>query len=547
MRWVHEEGYCDEATRDKDWIDYANQLYDGREPIDEYERLKRIVNEFCRDKTKAELLEAARVRKLLIAPVATPDEVVHSTQFEARDYWDYVDDDVLAAAPVQAPGLYVKSSIAPPIRLGRAPRHGEHTESVLNEPARAATTDPAPNGRARHAPLAGVKVLDFTWAMAGPATTRVMADFGADVIRVETSGHLDVARTIGPFVADTPGVDASGLLFNMTTGKRSIALDLSLPEAAEALDDLVRWADVVVESFSPRGSTALGLDYPRLVKLNPNIIMMSSCLFGQTGPLEQYAGFGTMGASLSGFFHLTGWPDRQPCGPFGAYSDYMSPRFALCALLGALDHRRRTGEGQYLDFAQAEAAVHFLAPALLDYSVNGHIATRDGNADQVMAPHGVYRCAGDDVWIAVACRDDTDWRALAHLLDRSDLADLGAAQRRARRADLDAAIGAWTAPRSPSETEAALIAAGVPAHIVQNSGECAVDPQLAHHGHFVTLPHPEHDWIVVEGSRILLSDTPAVVEGVPPLLGQDTVAVLTEVLGYDDDRLGALFAAGAVN
>jgi crotonobetainyl-CoA:carnitine CoA-transferase CaiB-like acyl-CoA transferase len=547
MHWMFEEGYCDEATRDKDWIDYANQLYDGREPIDEYERLKRILTDFCSGKTKAELLEAARSRKLLIAPVATPDEVVHSTQFEARDYWDYVDDEVLAAAPVQAPGLYVKSSIAPAIRLGRAPRHGEHTESVLNEPARGATTEPAPNGAARHAPLAGVKVLDFTWAMAGPATTRVMADFGADVIRIETSGHLDVARTIGPFVADTPGVDASGLLFNMTTGKRSIALDLGLPEAMEVLHDLVRWADVVVESFSPRGSAALGLDYPQLVKLNPKLIMMSSCLFGQTGPLERYAGFGTMGASLSGFFHLTGWADRQPCGPFGAYSDYMSPRFALCALLGALDHRRRTGEGQYLDFAQAEAAVHFLTPALLDYAVNGHITTRDGNADPDMAPHGVYPCAGEDAWIAVACRGDADWRALAALLDRSDVAELGADQRRAQRAELDEMVTAWTAGRSASDAEAALIAAGVPAHTVQNSPECAVDPQLAHHGHFVTLPHPEHDTIVVEGSRIMLSDTPAVVEGVPPLLGQDTVSVLTEVLGYDDDRLGALFAAGAVN
>jgi benzylsuccinate CoA-transferase BbsF subunit len=383
--------------------------------------------------------------------------------------------------------------------------------------------------------------------MAGPATTRAMADFGADVIRIETSGHLDVARTIGPFVDDTPGVDASGLLFNMTTGKRSIALDLGRPEAIDVLDDLVRWADVVVESFSPRGSAALNLNYARLVKVNPSLVMMSSCLFGQTGPLERYAGFGTMGASLSGFFHLTGWPDRPPCGPFGAYSDYMSPRFALCALLSALDHRRRTGEGQYLDFAQAEAAVHFLAPVLLDYAVNGHVSTRDGNADPVMAPHGVYPCAGDDEWIAVACRDDADWRALAGLLERPDVADLSGKRRRARLAELDATVAAWTVRRSPADAETALIAAGVPAHSVQNSGSCAVDPQLAHHGHFVTLPHPEHDTIVVEGSRIALSDTPAVVEGVPPLLGQDTVAVLTEVLGYDDERLATLFAAGVVN
>src|SRR5262249_20607690 len=209
---------------------------------------------------------------------------------------------------------------------------------------------------------------------------------------------------------------ASGLLFNMTTGKRSVGLDLRQPLARGVLDDLVRWADVVVESFSPRGRAALDLEYQRLVQLNPTLILMSSCLFGQSGPLERYAGFGTMGAALSGFFHLTGWPDRAPCGPFGAYSDYMSPRFGVCALLAAIDHRRRTGEGQYLDFAQAEAAVHFLAPAVLDYVVNGTVTSRDGNRDAAMVPHGVYPCAGDDEWIAMVCRDDDDWRVLAGVL-----------------------------------------------------------------------------------------------------------------------------------
>jgi crotonobetainyl-CoA:carnitine CoA-transferase CaiB-like acyl-CoA transferase len=147
----------------------------------------------------------------------------------------------------------------------------------------------------------------------------------------------------------------------------------------------------------------------------------------------------------------------------------------------------------------------------------------------------------------VACRDDADWKALAGVIDRLDLAALGARERQERRTELDDVVSAWTANRSPAEAEAALIAAGVPAHSVQNSGECAVDPQLAHYGHFVTLPHHEHGTIVVEGSRTTLSETPAVVQGIPPLLGQDTVSVLTEVLGYDDDRLATLFAAGAIN
>jgi crotonobetainyl-CoA:carnitine CoA-transferase CaiB-like acyl-CoA transferase len=546
MGWVHEEGYCDEATRDKDWLDYANLLYEGKEPVAEYDRVKHVVGEFCMSKTKAELLEAARSRILLIAPVATPDEVVHSAQFEARDFWDHVDDDVIAARPFLAPGTFFRSTLTRPASLGRAPRLGEHTNEVLAAIPPERRAAPAASTKPRRLPLEGVKVLDLTWAMAGPACTRAMADFGATVIRVESTTHLDVARTIGPLRDDLPGVDASGLLFNMSTGKRGISLDLTTPEARAVLDDLVRWCDVLVESFSPRGREALHLDYTRLAKLNPTMIMMSTCLFGQTGPLQRYAGFGTMGASLCGFFHLTGWPDRPPCGPFGAYSDYPSPRFAFAALLWAMDHKHATGEGQYIDFAQAEACAHFLSPALLDYSINGVVDDRAGNVDTVMTPHAVYRSAGDDEWIAVACRHDADWSALAGVIGRDDLATLAVDARRARSAELDALIEAWTAVRTPDQAQGELVAAGVPAHAVQNSVECAADAQLLHQEHFVTVPHSEHGNVIVESNRASLSATPASVAGAPPLLGQDTVDVLTGVLGYDDDRLGELFAAGAL-
>jgi crotonobetainyl-CoA:carnitine CoA-transferase CaiB-like acyl-CoA transferase len=547
MHLIHEEGYCDEATRDKDWLDYTNQLYDGREPVEEYERLKRIVGDFCAARTKAELLEAAQSRMLLLAPVATAAEVMRSPQFEAREYFDVVEDRLLSEVAVLTPGPWVKSSCLAPTRLGRAPRLGEHTEEVLGAPPRMRPPAPVSSDPVRRPPLEGVKVLDLTWAMSGPATTRTMADFGATVVRIETGEHLDVARTVGPFVNDVPGIDASGLLFNMTTGKRSVSLDLREPGARAVLDDLVRWSDVVIESFSPRGRATLDLGYARLSALRPGLIMMSSCLFGQTGPLERYAGLGTMGSALSGFNDLTGWADRPPCGPFGAYTDYPSPRFALCAILAALDHRRRTGQGQYLDFAQSEASVHFLTPALLDQVINGGSPSREGNADVTMAPHGVYRAAGEDAWVAVACRDDRDWRALAGLIGREDLAALSVAARRSRRGQLDEVIEAWTATRPAPEVERQVIAAGVPAHAVQNSGECAADPQLRHLGHYVELSHPEHGTITVEGCRIALSETPGVVEGIPPFLGQDTVEVLTDLLGYDDDRIGALYAAGALN
>ena len=452
MQWIYEEGYCDEATRDKDWLDYANLLYSGAEPIEEYDRLKRVVGDFCAVKTKAELLAAACERMLLIAPGRdarrrAAQRPVRGPRLHRRGR--------RRRAVAERPGARARARGCgrPPCRRsGSGGRRG----SASTPPRCSARPGRPPSCRRPRrrvrAPLAGLKVLDLTWAMAGPATTRVMADFGADVVRVETSHHLDVARTIGPFVNDVPGNDSGGLLFNMTTGKRSISLDLRQPLAREVLDDLVRWSDVVIESFSPRGRAALDLEYERLAALRPGLVMMSSCLFGQSGPLRKYAGFGTMGASLGGFFDLTGWPDRPPCGPFGAYSDYPSPRFALCALLAALDHRRRTGEGQYLDFAQAEACVHFLSPAVLDQSVNGRATTRNGNADIAMVPHGVYPSAGDDAWVAIACRDDADWQALAALLDRADLAALTTTERRAREAELDGRRSALDRARAARRT-----------------------------------------------------------------------------------------------
>lgn len=547
MTWIHDEGLCDDETRDKDWIGYAEMLYDGREPVSEYERVKQVVEAFCLTKTKAELLEAARSKVLLIAPVAAPDDIIESTQFALRGFWDEVDDPVLKDRPVRAPGPFAWGSSRDAIRLGRAPRLGEHTEGVLAAPVRATTPAPAASGRERRPPLEGVKVLDLTWAMSGPQTTRAMADLGATVVRVESTKVTDVARTVAPFLNDVPGAEASGLLFNMGAGKQSITLNLRTPEGHGVLEDLIRWADVLIESFSPRGAAGLGLDYQRVAAANGDIIMMSSCLFGHTGPLAEYAGFGTMGASLAGFFHLTGWRDRPPCGPFGAYTDYMSPRFAFCTVLAALDERRRTGRGQYFDFAQAESAMHFLTPALLDYVVNGSIQAAAGNDDPVMAPHAVYPCAGDDQWVAVGCRDDTDWSRLAGVLGRPDVADLAAGERRARLVELDGLVAAWTAGHEPAAAAAILVGAGVPAHAVQNSAECAVDEQLVYQNHFVTVPHAEHGTVVVEASRLDLSATPAVIRRGPPVLGEQTVEVLTGLLGYGDDRLGVLFAAEALD
>jgi benzylsuccinate CoA-transferase BbsF subunit len=398
--------------------------------------------------------------------------------------------------------------------------------------------------------LDDVKVLDFMWVMAGPTATRVLADYGAQIVRLESTRRIDTARTLAPFHGGEPGPERSGIFQNLNAGKRMLTLDPTRPEGREVVLDLVRWADVVTESFSPKAMRGWGLGYEALRAVKPDVIVLSSCLMGQTGPLASFAGYGNLAAAISGFSNLGGWPDRPPAGPFSAYTDYVSPRFITAAILAALEYRRRTGLGQHIDLSQAEASLHFLGPALLDYTVNGRVAGRIGNRDRDLVPHGVYPAAGDDRWIAIAVDGDAQWRALCTAMDAPALADdprfATAEARRAHEDALDAVVGAWTASHDMLAAEATLQAQGVPAHAVQNSRELAADAQLRHRGHFVTVPHPLLGTTVVEGSRFRLSGTPAQVTGPAPTYGADTHAILTDVLGYDDDRITALIAAGAL-
>ena len=398
--------------------------------------------------------------------------------------------------------------------------------------------------------LSDVKVLDLTWVMAGPAATRALADYGATVVRIESSKRIDTARTLVPYISNNVGPENSIRFQDINAGKLGMTLDLAKEEGRVVVLDLVRWADVVVEAFSPKVMRAWGLDYASLRKVKPEIIMLSTCLMGQTGPMSQFAGFGSLAAAISGFYDLTGWPDRPPAGPFGAYTDTIAPRFTAIAILAALDERRRTGKGQYIDQAQGESALHFLAPALLDYVANGRVQHRVGNEDANMTPHGVYASAGDDQWVAIAVADDAQWRALCETMDRPELSDdakfSSAGTRRAHREELDEIVSMWTREREASEIESALQSRGVPSSAVQNSGALYADPQLAHRGQFVQVEHPLHGPTVIEGSHFHLSRTPARVERAAPMLGEHNQLVLEEILGYDEERVAELVAAGVL-
>jgi benzylsuccinate CoA-transferase BbsF subunit len=353
-------------------------------------------------------------------------------------------------------------------------------------------------------------------------------------VRVEGAAHPDPCRTTRPFLAGRFGSERSAIFHTMNAGKLQLGLDLTRPEARGVVLDLARWADVVLESFAPGVIARLGFDYATLARENPRLVYLSTSLLGQNGPHARLAGFGNLGAALSGIWELVGWPDRPPSGPFAAYTDYVAPRFSLCALLAALEHRRRTGEGQYIDVSQVESALQFIAPVIAEASASGRDRTRAGNADPRFVLHGVFPAAGDDRWIAIAARTPAEWSAAAGVLG----CEAGAPSE-------DAAARA-TARHDAHALAARLQASGVPAHAVQSSADLAADPQLALRGHFVPVRHPSEGESWVEASRIRLSRTPARVPRTAPSLGGDNERVLRELLGYDDERITQLAVAEAL-
>jgi benzylsuccinate CoA-transferase BbsF subunit len=366
---------------------------------------------------------------------------------------------------------------------------------------------------------------------------------------VESAKRPDTLRGGGPFKDSQPGAERSANYCNAQANKLGLSLNLTTEEARRVLLRLVEWADVVVESFATGAMQRWGLDYESLKRARPDLIMLSSNLSGQTGPLATLAGFGTMGAQLAGFGYVTGWPDRPPAGPYVAYTDYVTPKYVACAILAAVEHRRQTGEGQHIDLAQVECSLHFLAPGMLDYFVNGRVQERAGNTSAYHAPHGVYPCAGEDRWVAIACGTEEQWRSLCAVTglgweDDSRFATFAA--RQADREVLDGTLAAWTAPRDPDALERDLQAAGVPVHRATSAADAIADPQLRARGHFATVAHEELGPVVLEAPRIRMSRTDAGLRLPGPMFGQHNEYVLRDLLGMSEEEVVELIVAGAL-
>jgi benzylsuccinate CoA-transferase BbsF subunit len=389
--------------------------------------------------------------------------------------------------------------------------------------------------------LEGVRVIDFTWHLAGPLTTKVLADYGAEVIRVETRVRPDVQRLGAKY----------GSFNQYNTSKLGVTLNLATPKGLELIKRLISRADIVVENFAGGAMERMDLGYEKLRIFKPDIIFLSSCTQGQTGPFAHLPGSGHKLTPLSGINQITGWPDRPP-GWIGAYTDFIAPRFNVIAILAALQYRKRTGRGQYLDMSQYENAVHFVAPLVLDYAVNGRVAGRTGNQCPYAAPHNAYRCLGEDRWCVIAVFTDQEWQSFCQVIGNPlwtnypKFANL--ITRKEHEAELDKWIEEWTVERKAEEVMVLMQDAGVPAGVVETGEDLLEhDIQLKHRHTFVELEHPEvGHYRSQAGAFFKLSKAPLDIDRAP-LLGEHNEEVFKGILGLSNEEFDHLVDEGTIN
>ncbi len=396
--------------------------------------------------------------------------------------------------------------------------------------------------------LEGVKVADFTWAVAGPFATKYLAEHGAQVVKIETGTHLCPLRTTGPYKDNIPGVDRSGHFANYNDNKYGIALNLRHPRAREVARKIVAWADVVWENFGPGMMSRWSLGYDDLRQIKSDIIMVSSCLQGQTGPHAALRGHGTHLSGLSGFFNISGWPGRGPVLPYGPYTDIIAARLTTAVLLAALDYHRRTGEGQYIDLSQYEAALQFLAPLLLDFIVNGRVAEREGNRCSYAAPHGAYPCKGEDKWCVIAVFTDEEWERFCQVIGNlpwtKDTRFNTLLNRKRNEEELDRLVAEWTKNFTAEEIMVTLQSSGIAAGMVHTCEDIGQDPQLKYRHQYWQLKHPVIGEYACDSPGFRLSKTPVELHRPSPCLGEHTEYVCTKILGMPDDKFFELLQAG---
>ena len=562
-QWV-EETIGDTSLRDPKWESLQYRA-------DHHRDAAGVVRRLCAVIDQAELCREGQARGLLVMPINGLADLAVNEHLAARHFFHDVEDPVVGATLRLPRTPFLSDKWASPSR--RAPALGEHTAEALAElgglsafeiealfedgiaagtrpaagvplpPRRAVPPAVARNGVADpRQPLAGVRIVDFTWAIAGTLCTRLLADLGADVIKVESDYRTDPIRYIGVQPGEEMSYDTNGQFNDVNVNKRAVTLNLNSAEGLAAARDLLATADVVTCNYTPDRLDKWGIGYEGLCALNSRVILANMAVMGTFGPHKDWRSYGNGIVGMSGLAALTGFPGGAPRGLGALHTDFTVPYYGALMIMSALLQRARTGRGQSLELSQFESALHLLDTELVEYLNNGVAAPRQGNRSRRFVPHGLFPAAEDDTWVAIACRDDADWARLVETIRRPDLA--GIADRRAQEPRIEAALSDWTRGRDHWTAAAVLQASGVPASPVETLRDLLTRDAA------MRADYREVDLEV--GVTAMVQEEPILWNGArlplrrAPKWGEHTMQVLQGELGFSDARIAALAADNAL-
>ena len=503
-------------------------------------------------RSKAEIFDRAVTNDAQVAPVnSIADLVDRDPQLRSRGFWKQIGGRMHPNTPI-------RFSRTPAILTESAPELGA-SNNLLDEPIVFSDGLPVrniplePQGDRLGQAFAGLKVADFSWVGVGPISAKALADHGATVVHIESATIPDVLRMGRPAKDGILGLDRGQFFANFNTSKYGLQLNLRTDWGKKIAGQLIDWADVVVDSFTTGTMKRLGFDPKEILKSRPDLIWYSTTLRGQTGPHASFGGFGQQGSAIAGLHGLTGWVDRAPAGTWGAYTDFITPRFGVSALASAILERRATGKGQFIDLSQIEAGMQFIGPLLLDYMSNKHLTTSQGNSSLYACPNQTYLTSdGKERYIAISCETDQQWQALLALVDNAEMilkfggGDFASVDERLIHEDeINNYLTEWCVAQNGRELESKLIDAGIPASVVQRTSELYSDEQILHRAFFETHQHALMGPTPYDGHSTQFSARSGnYLRGPGPIMGEHTFEVLSDILGMTADDIGDAAAAG---
>lgn len=541
VAWIEQEGLI--ASSDERFADPA---FRAKAP----DVVSGLVAELCALYPRSEIFAEGQRRRMLAMPVNDTRDLLEDEHLRVREFFSSVtvpqgDREII---DVSAPYRF---SETPALRGLSAPAHGADTSEILADlplvPSRARSEEST--GSHRYQPLAGIRVCDFTWMLAGPLTTRVLADYGADVIKIESESRIDTIRLMGAQPSEPGSIDTNGVYNDASANKRAIRLNLNTSRGIELAKELVAKSDIVTNNYTPDRMDRWGLGYEDLRKIKSDIIMLTLPVMGGSGPYRGYGSYGNGVIAYGGLSSNMGFENRAPVGIAPLYSDFAAPYSAVSALMSALFHREKTGEGQFIELSQAEATINLLGTGIMEATSNGDLPPRIGNRSRDVAPHGAFPCLGDDRWIAITCESDDDWQRLTNVLAAHELMDdprfATNFDRLKHEEALEDEIGSRTKEREVWELMHELQAETVMAAVVEDLEDMVTrDMHLQRH----LVPVRGDD----DGLTFLTHAQPARIDGKlapirrSPRWGEHDTAVYRDILGLTESEIEKLTAAEVI-